>query len=282
MDLIQHKNQLTSLLKQRRKENNIVGFVPTMGALHQGHLSLIKIAQQQSDLVVISIFVNPTQFDNSADLEKYPRGLEEDLLKLKENFDNLIIFAPNTEEIYDEALTSETFDFGDLAKKMEGASRDGHFDGVGTILKKFFTIIKPDKAFFGEKDFQQLLIVKKLVELLNLPIEIIGCPISREENGLARSSRNKRLSAEEQKEAGFIYKNLLKAKAKFKTTSISSIINEIEKDFKNNPHFNLDYIEIVEAETLNTAQQVEENKKYRIFIAVYMGDVRLIDNIALN
>lgn len=282
MDLIHHKNALKSLLKQRRSQNNIVGFVPTMGALHQGHLSLISIAQQQCDLVVVSIFVNPTQFDNAADLEKYPRGLEEDLHKLKENFDNLIIFAPHTEEIYDSQLTSETFAFGELAKKMEGASRDGHFDGVGTILKKFFTIIQPDKAFFGEKDYQQLLIVKKLVDLLNLPLEIIGCPISREENGLARSSRNKRLTADQQKEAGFIYKMLLKAKTNFNNKSISTIIDSIEKDFKNNSSFKLDYFEIVDAETLNTAQQVKKDKKYRAFVAAYMGEIRLIDNIALN
>jgi len=282
VELIHDKNELISLLKQRRSENNIVGYVPTMGALHQGHLSLVSIAQQQSDIVVISIFVNPTQFDNADDLEKYPKTLAEDLQKLKENFDNLIIFAPNNEEVYENNLTSEKFDFGELAQQMEGASREGHFDGVGTILKKFFTLIQPDKAFFGEKDFQQLLIVKKLVEILNLPIEIIGCPIHREENGLARSSRNKRLTADQQKEASFIYEMLSKAKTKIKTNSISSIIKEIKQDFKSNENFNLDYFEIVDAENLKSVEKIEENKKYRAFIAAYLGEVRLIDNIALN
>lgn len=282
MNLIHHKNQLHRVLKERKKTTDIVGFVPTMGALHEGHLSLISTALEACDLVVVSIFINPTQFGNASDLKKYPRTLEEDVNILEKNFNNLIIFAPETEEIYGTRTESVSFEFGELANKMEGASRAGHYDGVGTVLQKLFTIVQPDKAFFGEKDYQQLLIVKKLVDLLNLPIKIIGCPISRQEDGLARSSRNTRLTTEERQEATFIFKSLIKAKEQFQSQNAKSLVEEIEMDFKNNPNFELDYFQIVNEENLEPATTYENGAIYRAFVAANIGSVRLIDNMVLN
>jgi len=282
VDLIYHKNELQRVLKERKTTTDIVGFVPTMGSLHQGHLSLINTAIEACDIVVVSIFVNPTQFENVSDLKKYPRRLEEDVNILRKNFNNLIIFAPETEDIYGMNIESVNFEFGKLADKMEGASRIGHYNGVATVLQKLFTIVQPDKAFFGEKDYQQLLIVKKLVDLLNLPIEIIGCPISRQEDGLARSSRNIRLTDEQQKEATFIFKSLLKAKERFNSQNAKSLVEEIEADFRNNPNFELDYFQIVDEENLEPATTYKNGVKYRAFVAAKIGSVRLIDNMVLN
>ena len=283
MKLIHQKDALIPLVKERRTPAKIVGFVPTMGALHQGHFSLISKARSESDLVVVSIFVNPTQFDNPDDLENYPKNLDKDMQKLKDRFENLIIFAPDIQEIYGTLPKAEHFEFGILTHKMEGKSRDGHFDGVGTVLKKLFEIVRPDKAFFGEKDYQQLVIVKKLVQLLDLDIDIIGCPIKREANGLARSSRNKRLTGQQREQAALLYQSLQKAKRQFGTKRIVDIVADIKMDFERHPEFELVYFEIADADTLATVQTVEKNKKYRAFVAVYIGkEVRLIDNMALN
>lgn len=282
MNVVHLKKELTQLLKERRKSSDIVGFVPTMGALHEGHFSLIRQALADSDCVVVSIFVNPTQFDNPDDLQKYPKSLEQDVQKLKGVSDDLILFIPTTEEIYTNGLVSEEFDFGGLTTKMEGKYRNGHFEGVGTVLKKLFHIVQPDKAFFGEKDYQQLLIVKKLVALLKLPIAIISCPISREKNGLARSSRNRRLSDFEQEEATLLYKSLVWAKKNFGKKSPDFLIEKVKRNFELHPQLHLDYFEIADAATLEHTQEIEEDKKYRAFIAAYYGEVRLIDNIALN
>lgn len=253
-----------------------------MGALHQGHLSLIEKAQEESDVVVVSIFVNPTQFDKPSDLENYPLNLEADVEKLEKEFKNIIVFAPNAGEVYGEKIASETFDFGSLATKMEGKFRSGHFDGVGTVLKKLFEIVNPNKAFFGEKDYQQFLIVKKLITLIDQSIEIVGCPISRQENGLARSSRNKRLTKQQQDEAKILYESLKYAKTKFGTNDVKSIVDEVTGNFKKNPLFELEYFEIANAETLETAKTVETNRNYRAFIAAHINGVRLIDNMPLN
>lgn len=282
MNLVHQKKELQSLLNERRKQSESIGLVPTMGALHEGHLSLIHTAIAQCDQVVISIFVNPTQFDNDADLQKYPRTLEDDIKLLENKFDNLIIFAPENHEIYGNQAKSAHFEFGKIANKMEGASRAGHFDGVGTILEILFKTVAPDKAYFGEKDYQQLLIVKKLVEILNLPIDIVGCPISRQENGLARSSRNTRLTPEQQEKASFIFKCLIKAREKFDSLPPVSLIEEIKQDFENNPDFKLDYFEIVNQENLEPISNIVNGQKYRAFVAAEIGGVRLIDNMALN
>lgn len=282
MQILRRKKKLTVLLDERRKPSKIVGFVPTMGALHQGHLSLIEKAQEESDVVVVSIFVNPTQFDKPSDLENYPLNLEADVEKLEKEFKNIIVFAPNAGEVYGEKIASETFDFGSLATKMEGKFRSGHFDGVGTVLKKLFEIVNPNKAFFGEKDYQQFLIVKKLITLIDQSIEIVGCPISRQENGLARSSRNKRLTKQQQDEAKILYESLKYAKTKFGTNDVKSIVDEVTGNFKKNPLFELEYFEIANAETLETAKTVETNRNYRAFIAAHINGVRLIDNMPLN
>jgi pantoate--beta-alanine ligase len=259
-----------------------IGFVPTMGALHKGHLSLIQKSISENDATVMSIFVNPTQFNNPADLDKYPRTLEADVKKLKQVSDKIIVFAPSEEDIYEGTTKAETFDFDGLEYEMEGKHRPGHFDGVGTIVKRLFEIVKPNKAYFGEKDFQQLQIVKKMVEKNLLPVEVIGQPIFREANGLAMSSRNERLTSNQRENAAFIYQTLQEAKNKFGTKNAAEVKNWVENQFKNNTDFELEYFEIADDETLKSIQTKESNKKYRAFIAVFINDIRLIDTLSLN
>lgn len=259
-----------------------IGFVPTMGALHQGHLSLIQKSMSENEVTIISIFVNPTQFNNKADLENYPRTLEADAQKLQQISDKIIVFAPSVYDIYQGNTQSQTFDFDGLENEMEGKHRPGHFDGVGTIVKRLFEIVQPNKAYFGEKDFQQLQIVKKMVKKNQLPVEVIGQPIFREDNGLAMSSRNERLSTAERIKAAFIYQILLKVKNQFGTKNVNEIANWVESEFKNNPSFKLEYFEIADETTLKSVINIKPNKKYRAFIAIFMNDVRLIDTISLN
>ena len=261
----------------------MVGFVPTMGALHEGHLSLVQKAIGQNDKVVVSIFVNPTQFNNSSDLEKYPRTLEGDveLLKTLEN-DAIIVFAPSVENIYDGETKAQKFDFDGLENEMEGKYRSGHFDGVGTVVKRLFEIVKPHNAYFGEKDFQQLAIIKKLVKKYELTVNVVGVDISREPSGLARSSRNMRLKPEYKKASPFIYKILKSAKEKFGIKSAGKIAEWVENQFSKQELLELEYFIIADSETLKPIKRKNKKKKYRAFIAAYADDVRLIDNIALN
>ncbi|NIJ43681.1 pantoate--beta-alanine ligase [Wenyingzhuangia heitensis] len=257
-----------------------IGLVPTMGALHQGHLALVKQAKENNDIVVVSIFVNPTQFNNSADLEKYPRTLEDDLEKLKSvNCD--LVFTPNTSEMYCNDEKAELFNFEGLDKEMEGKFRDNHFNGVGTIVKKLFNITSPNKAYFGEKDFQQLQIIKKLVEITKQPVSIIGCPIYREDDGLAMSSRNMRLSKEHRQSAPFIYKTLLQVKELSKKSSPSEIENFVIDKFNNHHNLVLEYFSVANENDLKTANSFHNLHKQRGFIAVFADEIRLIDNIAL-
>jgi len=260
--------------------NKTIGFVPTMGALHEGHLSLIERAKKKSDILVVSIFVNPTQFDKSEDLTKYPRTLENDL-KLLKSIDCSVVFTPSVDEIYGTNLVSTSFDFDGLEHQMEGKFRDGHFDGVGTIVKRLFEIVKPDYAYFGEKDFQQLQIIKKMVEKHNIPVNIVGCKIFREDDGLAMSSRNTRLTKEHREAAPFIYKTLKKAKKKFKNKSTKKVLKWIKKKFKKHPLLKLEYFVIADEKTLQPIKNKEKGKNYRGFIAVFAGEIRLIDNIKL-
>ncbi|MDG3582639.1 MULTISPECIES: pantoate--beta-alanine ligase [Galbibacter] len=282
MQIFNQKEALTQFLQKEKKEHKTIGLVPTMGALHKGHLSLVHNALNQNDIVVVSIFVNPTQFDNKTDLEKYPKTMEKDLKILEDLSHNLVVFTPNAHEIYDNNIASEKFDFDGLEHEMEGKFRTGHFDGVGTIVKKLFSIVMPDNAYFGEKDFQQLQIIKKMVQKHRIPVNVIGCPISREANGLAMSSRNERLSAELREEASFIYKTITAAKNKFGTESAEDTVKWIEGMFSNNPSLSLEYAEIADENTLKPVKTKEENKHYRLFVAVYANDIRLIDNVALN
>jgi pantoate--beta-alanine ligase len=259
-----------------------IGFVPTMGALHIGHVSLVEQANIENDCVVVSIFVNPTQFDNPNDLLKYPRTIENDIAHLKRFSKNIFIFSPSALDLYDHNISSKSYNFSGIESEMEGKHRIGHFDGVGTVLNLFFRIVKPNRAYLGEKDFQQLQIVRKLVEIENLPVKIIGCPTIRETSGLAMSSRNKRLNNEQLKEAILIYKTLLKIKENFNLLSILKLNQLVENEFKSHNSLTLEYFEIADTETLKTGVYKNKKKKYRAFIASFIGGIRLIDNMALN
>lgn len=280
MKFFTKKQDLKAYISAKKAQNKTIGFVPTMGALHKGHLSLIKKAKKKNDIVVVSIFVNPTQFDKQEDLVKYPKTLENDTLLLEKVACD-VLFNPSVEEIYNTNVTAENFDFDGLEHQMEGKFRDGHFNGVGTIVKTLFEIITPNKAYFGEKDFQQLQIIKKMVKQNHLKVKIKGCPIFREDDGLAMSSRNTRLTEAQRKAAPFIYQTLQKAKQKSSTTTITNITNWVQNEFKNHPLLTLEYFTIAEEKTLKTVKNKESNKKYRAFIAVFAGKIRLIDNIQL-
>ncbi len=271
------KNRLSSL-----KKNASLGLVPTMGALHLGHASLIEKAIAENEYVVVSIFVNPTQFNNPEDLLKYPKTLTEDLVLIKNISPEIIVFTPSVTEIYDTTAKSKTYAFNGLEKVMEGAFRAGHFNGVATIVEALFLLIEPKKAYFGEKDFQQLRIIEKLTELQNLPVKIIGCPIIREPHGLAMSSRNERLDPVLRKKASFIFETLMAAKQKFGMENAIKTKQWVAAEYKKHPDFKLEYFEITDVATLTPIQQKIQNTKYRAFIAVFADDVRLIDNIALN
>lgn len=274
--------ELKAYLLGLKAENLHIGFVPTMGALHAGHLSLMQQSAQNNDITVVSIFVNPTQFNNPDDLKKYPRTLESDVDKIKTLGKKIIVYAPSVEDIYTEKTVSKSFDYDGLEFQMEGKHRPGHFDGVGTIVQKLFEIIQPNNAYFGEKDFQQLAIVKKLVKKNKMPISIIGCDIYREQNGLAMSSRNERLSTSERKEAALIYKSLHKARELFGTKSAKIVSEMIQTRFKKQKIFTLEYFEIADEATLLTCKRKNKTKKYRAFIAVFVNNIRLIDNISLK
>jgi pantoate--beta-alanine ligase len=282
MPIFYGKAPLMDYLKSIKDSQKTIGFVPTMGALHEGHLALMKKSLQENDATVVSIFVNPTQFNNPEDLEKYPRTLEEDVKKLTNLDDSIILYAPTVEDIYDGKPTSQSFDFDGLENQMEGKFRPGHFNGVGTIVKRLFEIVTPNNAYFGEKDFQQLQIVKKMVSKSKLPVNVIGCPIHREANNLAMSSRNERLTPQEREQASLIYKILRTAKEKFSKDSTLTISKWVQKAFENNTQFTLEYFTIADEATLLTCTRKNKNKKYRAFIAVIVNNIRLIDTISLN
>ena len=262
------------------KKGTTIGFVPTMGALHRGHLSLIEKAKEENDIVVVSIFVNPTQFDKHEDLVNYPKTIDTDLSMLKSVFCDYV-FTPTAEEIYSNNIQSASFNFDGLEHQMEGKFRAGHFDGVGTIVKRLFEIVKPHKSYFGEKDFQQLQIIRKMVEKHQVPVKIIGCDIFREKDGLAMSSRNTRLTNEHRSAAPFIYKTLKQAKIEFGTKNAVEVIQWVGNEFKKQPLLELEYFEIAQEETLLPIKNKIESQKYRAFIAVFAEKIRLIDNISL-
>ena len=285
MEIFKTKDSVIASLAISRNKSQKIGFVPTMGALHLGHQSLVERCRVENDIVVASIFVNPTQFDNMNDLANYPRCLDNDLLMLERAGCNFV-FAPSVEEMYPEE-DKRAFDFGMLDKVMEGAHRPGHFNGVAQIVTKLFDVVQPDRAYFGEKDFQQLVIIKRLVEMMNYPVLIVGCPIVREKDGLAMSSRNALLSPEQRKQSPVIARSLFACKEK---------INEIEKrglmhsfqHYKNwvieqineCSELQTEYFNIVRRNTLQTAVQYINNN-LQACIAVRAGAVRLIDNCEL-
>ena len=276
------KAALIDFLKSIKTTNSTIGFVPTMGALHQGHLALMQKSLSENENTVVSIFVNPTQFNNPEDLAKYPRTLEEDVKKLTSLSPKIILYAPTVEDIYDGQPVSQPFNFDGLENQMEGKFRPGHFNGVGTVVKRLFEIVEPTNAYFGEKDFQQLQIVKKMVAKNNLKVKVVGCPIYREPNNLAMSSRNERLSNQEREKAAIIFQVLNVAKEKFKSKSATSVSEWVQKSFERNSMFILEYFVIADEASLTPCLRKNNNKKYRAFIAVVVNNIRLIDTISLN
>ena len=256
-----------------------IGLVPTMGALHAGHLALVAQAVKENDYVVVSIFVNPTQFDDQNDLNAYPKTLSNDLQKLAVLGDKIYVYTPEVKDLYPHKTKAESFDFGTLENTMEGASRQGHFQGMATIVYKLLASFMPTRAYFGEKDYQQLSIIHALVAQKKLPISIVDCPIVREEDGLAMSSRNARLSKEQRAVAPLIYQTLLQAKTLKTEKKIPQIKQWVEAFFRSHPAFELDYFCIANEQSLQPATSLKEDEKIRAFIAVKLGDIRLIDNV---
>lgn len=282
MFLFSTKAELDVHLEPYRKSNKAVGLVPTMGAIHHGHLSLMKKSLEENDCTVVSIFVNPTQFNNAEDLEKYPRTLEKDMEMIQSLSDQIVIFAPSVDEMYEGKAESVSFDYDGLEHEMEGAQRPGHFDGVGTIVKKLFELIQPTVAYFGEKDFQQLQIIRKLVSKLSIPVNIVGVAIYRAADGLAMSSRNQRISDTGLDKATFLYQVLLQAKELFQEGDIAKVNQFVESQFKNNTNFDLEYFTIADEDTLKVANSNVAGHKYRGFLVAHIEGIRLIDNLSFN
>ena len=278
MQIFKTKLELTRFLSSEKKVKSI-GFVPTMGALHEGHLQLIKQSKKECEITVCSIFVNPTQFNNATDLANYPNTLKEDLLKL-ENLNCDSVYIPKVDDLYEENEKAKEFDFGTLSTTMEGEFRPGHFNGMATIVEKFFNIIKPTKAYFGQKDLQQLQIVKTLAKKINSKIEIVGVPTIREESGLAKSSRNALLTTEGRKDATLIFECLNYCRAN-KNKGIDFLKSHTKTKFAENKNFELEYVEFVALNTILPITKWEKENENAICIATYIDGVRLIDNIIL-
>lgn len=275
-------NELRQVLNKLSDTHQTIGFVPTMGALHEGHLSLVKRARTECDVVVVSIFINPTQFNNRDDFEKYPRLYDSDIKILEESGTCDVVFMPDEKEMYP-TPDHRRFDLGYLEEVMEGKYRPGHFQGVAQIVTKLFDIVKPSKAYFGKKDFQQLAVIRKIVKDLHYPIEIIGCEIVREPNGLAMSSRNLRLSKSDFDNAGIIFKALNFAKDLIKQNiDIEEIKTKVIEQIEAIPPFQVEYVEIVDSDTLLSVKNIDEHASIHCCIAVYCNDVRLIDNMEIK
>lgn len=281
MEIINRRQRMSSLARKLRRENKTIGFVPTMGALHEGHLALVKEARQMSDIVIVSIFVNPAQFNQQDDFDKYPRDLTTDAALLTD-YQVDYIFAPEAGEIYGENFSTYVY-VENLTETLEGASRPGHFRGVATVVTILFNTIRPDYAFFGQKDAQQVAVIKRLTQDLGFDTEIVVAPTVREESGLAMSSRNARLSDDERQKASIIYKALREAKRAVRDGErIALKISEIvRRTIETEPLANLDYIAVVDNETLEPVEKIAENEVL-LAVAVNFGKVRLIDNVVLN
>ncbi|WP_312077346.1 pantoate--beta-alanine ligase [Chryseobacterium sp.] len=281
MEVLKSKKILQDFVERQREMGKRIGFAPTMGALHEGHLSLYEEARKENDLVISSIFVNPTQFNNQEDLAKYPRDIQRDLEILRKSGLVDAVYVPEVIDIYPEQAKSDNYDFGGLENEMEGKSRPGHFDGVGTVVEELFRQVKPNCAYFGEKDFQQLAIIKKMVEMRNLPVKIIGVPIYRAENGLALSSRNQRLSEDRREASKVIYETLLKVKGWFKEHSYEIIKEKVKDIFDNQHSMKLEYFLIADEKDLKEVEFFYNDRNYRAFIVVVVDGVRLIDNLPM-
>lgn len=282
MRILRSIEEIIPALDSFRRKGSTIGLVPTMGALHEGHLAIVHRAIDENEVVVVSIFVNPTQFNDSADLDKYPRSLSQDLSLLAKISEDIVVFVPEVKEMYSDGIVSKSYDFKGLDKEMEGQFRPGHFHGVATIVEKLLKIVMPNRAYFGEKDYQQLQIIRRLVAQTELPVDIIGCSIVREISGLALSSRNAHLSKRLRKEASFIFKTLKTAKVKFGIESAKKVMDWVKKEFVNHQDLELEYFVIADDQNLKPISSKNKGKKYRAFIAVYAEGIRLIDNVALN
>ena len=276
MQIFEKAQSLKQFISEKKEDNCSVGFVPTMGALHAGHLALVKRASDENDSVVVSIFVNPTQFNNQEDLKKYPRTLQRDMEQLKP-YSKVVVFNPSVGEMYGDHVQTEEYHFGMFETVMEGEHRPGHFKGVATIVRRLFEIVSPDRAYFGEKDYQQLAIIRSLVKQMKIPVEIVGHPIERANNGLALSSRNELLSDTGREKAGIIFETMLYVQNRMRQFGIS----ELEKkafDRLNNQGLTAEYVTVADAETLQPVEKIEDTKSARVFVAAHLENVRLIDN----
>ena len=278
METITNSEELRRALGSRNRSG--IGFVPTMGALHAGHRSLVERARRECATVVVSVFVNPTQFNDKTDLKNYPRTPEADL-RLLEEVGADYVFMPSVEEVYPEPDT-RTFDFGMIDKVMEGATRPGHFNGVAQVVSRLFDLVKPAKAYFGEKDFQQIAVIREMVRQLRIPVEIIPCPIVRGEDGLALSSRNTLLDTDHRTAAPYIYKVLKAAVEKSHQTTPDQLAAWVTAQVESNPLLKVIYFQVVDAVTMQQVRTWEESPAIQGCIAVQAGDIRLIDNIKLR
>jgi pantoate--beta-alanine ligase len=278
METITNSEELRRALGSRNRSG--IGFVPTMGALHAGHRSLFERARRECATVVVSVFVNPTQFNDKTDLKNYPRTPEADL-RLLEEVGADYVFMPSVEEVYPEPDT-RTFDFGMIDKVMEGATRPGHFNGVAQVVSRLFDLVKPAKAYFGEKDFQQIAVIREMVRQLRIPVEIIPCPIVRGEDGLALSSRNTLLDTDHRTAAPYIYKVLKAAVEKSHQTTPDQLAAWVTAQVESNPLLKVIYFQVVDAATMQQVRTWEESPAIQGCIAVQAGDIRLIDNIKLR
>lgn len=282
MEVLKNKKTLQDYIERQREMGKKIGFAPTMGALHDGHLSLYEAAKKENDLVISSIFVNPTQFNNAEDLKKYPRDTNRDIKILESSGLVDAVYIPEVQDIYPEKAESKHYDYDGLENEMEGKSRPGHFDGVGTVVEELFRQVKPDNAYFGEKDFQQLAIIKKMTEKKKLHINIIGVDIYRAKNGLALSSRNQRLTEERREDSKIIFETLVKVKDWFRAVSISEIKERVKDVFEDQAGMQMEYFMIADENTLKETDFFYKDKPYRAFIVVMVDGVRLIDNMHLD
>ena len=280
MNIYKSIEDLQAFVEAERAKGLRIAFVPTMGALHAGHLSLVRRALSECDRCIVSVFVNPTQFNDPRDLETYPRTLEADSTLLA-SVGTSALFAPEVSTIYPEEDT-RTFDVGAVAEVMEGRYRPGHFNGVMQVVSRLFDIVRPDCAYFGEKDFQQIAVIRAMVRLIDSPVEIIACPIVREADGLALSSRNVRLSAEERREAPQIYRILSESRSWAKDMSPQQVIDRVTEQINAVPHLRVEYFEIVDTDSLQPIASWSDSPAPHGCITVFCGEVRLIDNIAYH
>ena len=282
MIIVKNISDLNNIISDQSSKTSNIGLVPTMGSLHEGHLALIRDANKKCDIVWVSIFVNPTQFNDLNDYNSYPNELENDIKKIRTISSKIYVFYPSVSEIYNNGVSYEKFNFNNIDKVLEGKHRPGHFNGVGTIVKKLFKAIKPLKVFFGEKDFQQTIIIKEIINSYFPKINLITCPTVRNNDGLALSSRNKLISKKAINKSGIIFETLLFVKNNFVKTSYKQLIKNVKQKIEDISTFKLEYFEIRESETLNPYDEKNKKKSYRAFICVKVEGIRLIDNLLIN